>query len=330
MSFNKTAYEKAERELVRRKDTAETAQTTRFNEVAARSPELLQIDKIMKSHILNLTKLMFQKGDDLSVKLEKIKAEHKHGSEIKQRILTENGYPDDYLNIKYCCEKCSDSGFIDGLRCECFLRLINKYAAEELNRSANLPDCDFEHFSTSFYSGKTETGLSINTIMENNYKAALKYADEFSENSDSLLIYGKTGLGKTHISLAIAKRVIERGYSAAYNSIINLLGEINREKFQRADDPTADTERDVINVDLLVIDDLGSEHNTPYTESILYNIINTRMNLKKPTIINCNLDDFEDLRDRYNDRIISRIAAFYKRMRFVGNDIRQIKRKLKE
>ncbi|MDR0987526.1 MAG: ATP-binding protein [Ruminococcus sp.] len=328
MSFNKTAYEKAERELLRRKEAAETAQLTRFDEVAARSGELVQIDKIMKSHILNLTKMLLQKGDDLTKKLEKIKAEYEHGSEIKRKILIEHGYPDDYLNIKYSCEHCSDSGFVDGLRCDCFLKLINKYAAEELNRSANLPDCDFGHFSTSFYSGKTETGHDIKMVMENNYKAALKYANEFSENSDSLLIYGKTGLGKTHISLSIAKRVIEKGYSVAYNSIINLLGEINKEKFQRADDPTADTERDAVNVDLLVIDDLGSEHNTPYAESILYNIINSRMNLKKPTIINCNLDDFEDLRDRYNDRIVSRIAAFYKRMRFVGSDIRQIKRKL--
>jgi DNA replication protein DnaC len=155
MSFNKNAYENAERELFRRKERAETAQITRFDEIAARSPEILQIDKLMKSHIMNLTKLMFQKSDDVSAKLEKIKAEYEHGDKIKRRILAENGYADDYLNIKYSCEKCSDSGFVDGYRCECFLRLINKFAAEELNRSANLPDCDFAHFSTTFYQGKT-------------------------------------------------------------------------------------------------------------------------------------------------------------------------------
>ncbi|MDR0975064.1 MAG: ATP-binding protein [Ruminococcus sp.] len=329
MSYNKTAYENAERELFRRKEKAETSLTTRFEEVAARSPELVQIDGMMKSHIMNLTKLMFQNKDDVSAKLEKIKSEYENGDRIKRKILTENGYPENYLNIRYSCEKCSDTGFVGGLRCECFLRLISKFSAEELNRSANLPDCDFGHFSTSYYQGKHESGMDINTIMENNFKTAVKYANEFSENSDSLLIYGKTGLGKTHISLAIAKRVIESGYSVAYTSIINLLSEINKEKFGRTES-SGDTERDVINVDLMIIDDLGSEHASAYSESILYNIINSRMNLKKPTIINCNLDDFEDLRDRYNDRIVSRIAAYYKRMRFVGSDIRQIKRKLKE
>jgi DNA replication protein DnaC len=160
--------------------------------------------------------------------------------------------------------------------------------------------------------------------MSNNYKVAVRYADNFDFGADSLLIYGKTGLGKTHISLSIAKRVIEKGYTVAYNSIINFLNEISKEKYGKSAQGI-DTEREIIDVDLLVIDDLGAEHNTPYLESIIYNIINTRMNLQKPTIVNCNLDKLQELRERYYDRIVSRLTNYYKRLHFGGADIRRFR-----
>jgi DNA replication protein DnaC len=327
MSYNKIAYDNAERELKRRADASEDEAKARFEKACELSPELVNVDRKLKQNILEMTGLVFAKRETAIAKTAQIKAELEKGNELKEKILWEMGLPKDYLRVKYSCPNCSDTGFVDGVRCECFIRLIGKYTADELNRSANLPDCDFSHFSTKYYKGKTEKGIDIAAVMENNYKAAVKYADDFGLNSDSLLIYGKTGLGKTHISLAIAKRIIEKGFSAVYCSVGNLIDDVSREKYSKNDDLKANIESEIINVDLLVIDDLGAEHTTSYTESILYNIINSRMNLNKPTIINCNLDDFDDLTNRYNDRIVSRIANYYKRMRFIGSDIRQIKRK---
>jgi DNA replication protein DnaC len=327
MAYNKTAYTNAERELARRKERAEAAAAAHFAEVAALCPELRQIDEMMKQSIMSLTKLIFEDKNAAHAKIETIRTEHENGVRLRERILRENGFPSDYLDTKYVCEKCHDSGFTDGIRCECFINLINKYTLDELNKSANLPECEFGHFSTSYYSGKTRSGYDIRTIMENYMKSAVDYAEHFTQSADSLLIYGKTGLGKTHISLSIAKKVIEKGYSVAYNSIINLLNSISREKFDRSLPDGSDTEKAVLDVDLLVIDDLGSEYDTPYLESIIYNIVNTRMNLGKPTIINCNLENFDELRERYSDRVVSRIAAYYKRMHFVGADIRQLRRK---
>jgi DNA replication protein DnaC len=323
MGYNKTAYEKAERELIRRRKEAETTARLRFDEVALLAPELIQIDNKMKANIMDLTKLLFVNKNETADRLEKIRIEHENGVSLKQKILKVNGLPEDYLDTRYKCAECQDTGFTDHTRCPCFVHLINAYAVEELNKYANLPECDFEHFSLSYYRGKTDAGYDIHKMMANNYKTALAYAEQFDLSSESLLIYGLTGLGKTHISLSIAKKVIEKGYTVAYNSVINYLNEISKEKYGRAEDPTADTEREIIGVDLLVIDDLGSEHNTSYLEAIIYNIINTRMNLHKPTIINCNLADFDELREIYDDRLVSRIAGFYKRIQFVGNDIRQ-------
>jgi DNA replication protein DnaC len=327
MAYNKIAYTNAERELARRKEKAESDTAKRFAQVAELSPELRKIDEMMKYSIMNLTKVIFEDKSAAHTKLETIRAEHENGVRLRERILRENGLPTDYLNTKYACEICRDTGFDGVNRCECFKKLINKFTVDELNKSANLPDCDFDHFSLSFYSGKTEGGHDIRSIMSNYLKTAADYAEHFSQTSDSLLIYGNTGLGKTHISLAIAKKVIEKGYSAVYNSIINLLNSISREKFDRNQNDGSETERAVLEADLLVIDDLGSEYDTPYLESIIYNIINTRMNLSKPTIINCNLNNFEELREHYSDRIVSRIGNYYKRMHFAGADIRQMKRK---
>jgi DNA replication protein DnaC len=327
MSYNKIAYANAERELKRRAADAEESAKERFEEAIIKAPELAEIDRAFKSHIMDMTKLIFTNRSDASEKIDKIKAELDKGNALKAEILHEAGLPEDYLKVRYTCEKCSDTGFVGDVRCECFIKLIGKFSADELNRTANLPKCDFAHFSTSLYSGKTKGGLDISKIMENNYKTALKYANEFKIDSDSLFIYGKTGLGKTHISLAIAKRVLEKGFSVVYCSVANIVEDIRKERFGNSID--ASIEQGLIDVDLLVLDDLGAEHVSSYTESILYNIINSRMNLQKPTIINCNFDleDFNELTDRYNDRIVSRITAYYKRMRFVGSDIRQIKRK---
>jgi DNA replication protein DnaC len=326
MSYNKIAYANAERELKRRAAAAEDMAKERFEEAVIKAPELAEVDRAFKSHIMNMTKLIFTNRSDAGEKIDKIKAELDKENALKSKILIEAGLPEDYLKVKYSCEKCSDTGFVGEKRCECFINLIGKFSADELNRTANLPLCDFAHFSTTLYSG-TKNGMDISKIMENNYKTALKYANEFKIDSDSLFIYGKTGLGKTHISLAIAKRVLEKGFSVVYCSVANIVEDVRKERFGNSSD--ASIEQGLIDVDLLVLDDLGAEYVSNYTESILYNIINSRMNLQKPTIINCNFDleDFGELTDRYNDRIVSRITAYYKRMRFVGSDIRQIKRK---
>jgi DNA replication protein DnaC len=218
---------------------------------------------MMKSHIISMTKLILQKTD-VTRQLEKIKSEYVHGDDLKRQILRENGYPDDCLAVKYSCEKCSDTGFVESERCSCFLRLINSYAIKELNRYANLPDCDFEHFNLDFYRGKTDSKYDMYSVMENNLNTAKNYADNFNDKSDSLLIYGKTGLGKTHISLSIGKKVIEKGYSVAYNSIINYLDKISREKTGKSDGNDVNTEQSIIDVDLLIIDDLGAEYQTPF------------------------------------------------------------------
>ena len=132
-------------------------------------------------------------------------------------------------------------------------------------------------------------------------------------------------MGKTHISLSIAKKVTELGYTVAYGSLLNYLSIIEKEHFRRSENSNTDTMQVLINTDLLILDDLGSEFKSGFYESAIYNIINSRINLGLPTIISSNLSTAE-LQKNYNDRIISRIFGVFTTLMFVGEDIRQIKR----
>ena len=150
------------------------------------------------------------------------------------------------------------------------------------------------------------------------------YAEDFSPDSESLYMHGATGLGKTHLSLAIANVVAEKGFRVIYDSAQNLLSSLEKEKFSYSN--SGEREKEVLECDLLIIDDLGSEFSTQFTTAAVYNIVNTRNNRSKPVIISTNLTDTE-LEAKYSQRITSRIIGEYVSLLFIGRDIRQLKNK---
>lgn len=326
MSYDKVIYDQAESEIARRKFISDAENKKRRLEIEAKIPEIKEINARLTQTIVEITSLIIRKNPDIEGNINKIKERNLQGQKMIAQLLTANGYPSDYLEDRYFCHKCSDSGYVDGKRCECLIRVLNRLSIERLNETANMPECDFEHFSLEYYRDKEINGISCYDQMAANLDYCLNYADNFSLSSDSILLYGKTGVGKTHLSLAIAKRVAQKGFTVAYGSLINYLNIIEREHFsKKGEKEVTDTMSLLINSELLVLDDLGSEFNTGFYESAIYNIINSRMNLGLPTIISTNLDT-NDLQQKYNDRIISRIFCVYKTLYCLGVDIRQIKR----
>lgn len=325
MSYDRYIYEKAEAELSKRRYNAETEQELRIKEIEEKIPEIREINIQLSQTVVELSKLIISRSPDFEKAFDKIKENNLHAQKMVNQLLTSNGYPEDYLETHYRCEKCNDKGYIEGQKCDCFLRLLNKYAVEKLNETANMPDCDFEHFSLDFYEGKIINGMDCREKMTSIYNYCVDYAKRFTPASDSLFLYGKTGVGKTHLSLSIAKAVAGKGFTVAYGSIINYLNIIEKEHFGRAESSESDTMSLLINTELLVLDDLGSEFSTSFYESVIYNIINSRINMGLPTIINTNLST-EELQKKYNDRIISRIFGMYTTLWLTGEDIRQIKR----
>lgn len=325
MSYDKHIFDAAEAELNSRRISAENEQAARLEAIEKEIPEIKEIYAHLSETMIELSKLIISKKD-FEANFEKIKEKNLQAQQLAARLLMEHGYAEDHLDVHYHCKKCSDKGYTNGQRCSCFINLLNKHAIEALNRSANMPECDFEHFSLDYYDNiKLSSGADCRTVMTDILKYCKNYADTFSENSDSIFMYGKTGVGKTHLSLSIAKAVAAKGHTVAYGSIVNYLTMIEKEHFGKSSENSSDTSELLINTELLILDDLGSEFLTGFTESAIYNIINSRINLGRPTIINTNLST-DELQGRYNDRIISRIFGNYVTLCLVGNDIRQIKR----
>ena len=158
--------------------------------------------------------------------------------------------------------------------------------------------------------------------MQLTFNHCRRYAKEFSRKSPSLLFTGGPGLGKTYLSACIARTVADSGFSVVYDTAGKLFADFEAEKFGgRGEEQT----RKYLACDLLIIDDLGTEMTTQFTQSVLYQVINTRLMEDKPVIISTNLTD-ESLRQRYAAPIVSRLTGAYQTCQFLGHDIRQLRR----
>lgn len=245
--------------------------------------------------------------------------------EEKKNLLKKNGYGENALAIKYTCPACEDTGFINGRRCKCFINLLKDIEREKIEKIAPLKECTFETFNTLYYPEISEKAEeSPRKKVEKIKSSCIKYATNFTKESKNLFFMGGTGLGKTHLSLAIANVAINKGYSVIYGTAQNILGDLQNENFGRLDNLKY-RENEILDVDLLILDDLGTEFKSAYTVSCLYNIINTRLSAKLPTIISTNysIDEIEKI---YDQRTTSRIIGGYSTLVLTGNDIRYIKK----
>lgn len=331
MSYSRELHEKAEAEIKRRKLNAENEAEQRKKELTEKYPDFQLIDNALSNTGIEIISLLAGCKNDVGI--EELKKKNTELKNERANLLKALGFPEDYLDIKYTCKKCNDMGYIEDYDeerkvsygskyCECYLDALKRYAANELTRSTPLELSYFEDFSLDFYPKALIDGESPYNEMASVFNSCKKYAENFDTDSTSLYFYGRTGLGKTHLSLAIANEAIKKGYNVIYGSVINFLNKMEKEKFGRAES-AVDTEELLIDADLLILDDLGAEFSTAYTVSALYNVINSRVARGVPTIISSNLS-LEELKSRYPESIASRIIGTFATVKFIGKDIRQL------
>ena len=210
--------------------------------------------------------------------------------------------------------------------CICLKELLRKTAYQRLNEMTPLALCSFDSFVLDYYPEEplSEGEASPRKQMTNVLRYCRNYANEFSMESSSLIMQGGTGLGKTHLSLAIANAAVQKDFGVIYVSAQNMATSLERERFGRGLED-GDTNALILGCDLLILDDLGTEFATSFVDASIYNIVNTRLMAGRPTIISTNLSLYE-LQKRYSERFVSRIIGSYVRLTFFGKDVRQQKR----
>ena len=322
--MNAAAMEAARRELERRRSRSKILQAQRVEEISGKIPQVIDVRKELSLTSVRLSKMILAHETGLAEGIEKLKESNLQLQAWEKELLRKGGYPEDYLELHHTCPDCQDTGFVEGKPCACFQNLARKYALEQLNAVSSMGLCSFDTFSLGYYSDRQDpaSGVVPRENMARILDFCKRYAEIFTPKSKGLFFSGPTGLGKTHLSLAIAQEVIGKGYNVAYGSASDFLRAIEDEHFgRRQETGTLDS---LLEVDLLVLDDLGVEFSSSFNLAEIYNLINTRGNRQKPTIISSNLSG-KELEEKYSQRIVSRLFTQFTYLRFVGKDIRQLK-----
>ena len=301
----------------KREDAVRLADAHR-SEVAFKCPDILQIDKALSLTGLSIYEAALKGPEGLEERIAKIKNENLVLQEAKRELLVQNGYPSDYLDIKYSCEKCNDTGYVGINMCSCMKKALVKEAYAQSGLGKVLNSQTFKNFDLSYYS-EGEDREHMSHILE----MAKKYVSDFGkpEKDSNLIFIGTTGLGKTHITTAIAKGIIDKAYDVVYDSAQNIIRAFEMERFEKDERAVAETQR-YFECDLLILDDLGTEFKNSFTQSCIYNLLNSRINSGKSMIISTNIDTLPKLIETYDDRISSRLLGNFRPFKFVGKDIR--------
>lgn len=301
----------------------------RVGEVYEKIPAVREMNEEISSAALKSARQLLA-GDKNAV--EKLRHTIAVLREERQELLTAYGYPADYLEMHYSCPDCQDTGYRDGRKCHCFRQREINLLYDQSNIREILERENFDHFSFDYFDDTKIDERSRKTsreYMRQVVETCRRYVDEFGEKKENLLFTGKTGLGKTFLSNCIAKELIERSYSVVYLPAVEMFEIFSKERFSNdASDEDRDRSQYLLECDLLIIDDLGTELVNTFTTSQLFYVINERLNRKRGTIISTNLP-VNEMRDEFTDRVMSRIVSQYKVIPLYGEDIR-IKKKLKE
>ena len=310
----------------KKRDKAESELELRRNDVYSQIPELKKIDEEISKTGLQLAKLVLQNPSNKEYIIFESKKKMDDLRKRKDDLQIKYKVPTGYLEIQYECNVCKDKGFLEnGQKCNCFKQQIINEAYKMSNIARMLEKENFTTLDTSIFS--TEIDSESNISPQQNMLQIVSVCESFvldfdKDNGENLLFYGDTGLGKTFMCNCIAKSLLDKGHLVIYQTAFKMFEIIEEYKFKNADNHLSKSNyENLFDCDLLIIDDLGTELTNSFTNSELFNILNTRLLSGKKTIISTNLSPMQ-LGSNYAQRIFSRIFDRFKMVKFVGKDLR--------
>lgn len=301
------------------------------SEVWSKVPEVREIDRQLRSTVSEIIAASLRDGVNPAPAIGVMRDKNMSLQARRSELLNRAGYPADVLDLKPMCPKCGDTGWRGAEMCDCLKVLCAQEQIRELSDLLNLGEQSFDRFQLEWYGEQLWPGedRSPRENMEFIFEVCLNYAQKFGRfYFKNLFLSGGTGLGKTFLSACIARTVSENGFSVVYDTAPNVFSRFEAQKFSReAEDlrQAADETRRYLNCDLLILDDLGSEFTTPFVQSALYQLLNSRLTAGRQTVISSNLS-MDQVRGKYTRQVASRLEGEYRVLRFFGDDIRILRK----
>lgn len=318
MSLSKEQYDSIMRGYQERQLKKHHEQNMRRERIYTLIPEYKVLDEEVANLSVNRVRLLLD-GDDTG--LAEYRKRIAENAARREQLLVEHQYPADYLEHTYFCPDCQDTGYINSEKCHCFRKQEITILYEQSNIQEVIAKENFSTLSYEYYQGEDLTRF------QNAVNVSKDFVAGFGTHYQNLFFYGTVGTGKSFLSGCIAKELLSKSYSVIYFSSNGLFETLARYSFDtKAKDSLYNLYKDLYNCDCVIIDDLGTEVTNSFVTSQLFALLNERHMGQKSTIISTNLS-LEELRDRYSDRIFSRITSNYSICKLTGQDIR-IQRKL--
>ena len=306
--------EQVEMKLMGRREKNAHDSIQKKNAVLSKYPEIVKLESDARDYMVGA-----MTGGEINTKYfdELI--------EKKEALIDKYGIREDLKPI-HDCYICGDRGYLeDGSMCKCLKTLLEEEYFRVGESSNIIKNATFENFKLDIFSEQIMPGdkISLRNYMSEKLEEARAYAESFTGTGKGLLYFGKSGTGKTFTTGAITNRIRERGFTVLYMTAVELMDAVKEKDYSKNADDSETKYQLIKDVDLLVIDDLGTELATPYTASALFDIVNYRSGLEKPVIYSTNFE-LSQLSKRYHDRIFSRITGSVKLVEYFGNNIRYI------
>ena len=322
MAYSSEVVRKARERLAQARDERERENREHLRIAYDQQPRLREIDRQLRMTMAQAARAVFAGGD-----AERLMNEAKEANLALQRErewIIEEQFEPGFLDESPICPTCSGLGYVGSTMCDCLAELCRQEQKKELTfLSAGRES--FDQFRLDYYSDRVDArlGFSPRSVMEKTYQNCRRYAMAFTMKAGNLLFSGNTGLGKTFLSACIARSVADQGFSVVYESAGHLFSALEKARFENNEENRRAAAK-YRECDLLILDDLGTELPGQFVTAALYSLVNDRLLENKPTIISTNLSE-EELVRRYNPQIASRLRGSYRRMAFVGDDIRLLK-----